>query len=1228
MVGPIRLGTGLVSGIDYNAIIESLLAVRKYSVLGIENKIANLKQKETALLDVSASLLGFKGSADALSLPSFFAKTNTKSSNENVLFASGNQISTTGAFSFSARRLAQSHQLISNGFADSDVTAIAPTASKITFEIGGGYLEKNTSLSFLNGQAGVNRGFIKITDSSNKTAVIDLQGALTVKDVLDSINSNTQVSVRASATADRIVIEDLAGGSPSNFKVDNYGLDNTASDLGIKGTGVSVGGKTYIFGKDINYITNSTNVSLLNNGLGVRRNSDGINDLAITDRTGLRTEIDIRNSDVTVLSIINRINTTLSGAGNAVRVSLNTDNTALQLVDSSVGIESIAVSGINSSLAPVDLGFGVLSGTTFVQVGAEDTATGLLSATGNRIAGYRLIGGLNSILRNTLNGGMVSTTPTDIHGVRDGSIKITDRDGNNVTLDMSNRIQTTIVTGVLAGATSVSATSIAGFAVGNEIRIVGGGNTQYRTITRISGTTLVFDKPLDVGFSGGQGIYAMNQSLGDIVNAINDRATSSNVDVTASIDNQGNGILISDVSAGTGSLSVSGVGGSFTAADLGIEQTVSDSEIDGSDLDPQWIGENTLLKNLNSGKGVYAGKFKIYDTTGKNFTIDLSQSNDTTIGKAISDINNAAIAALSGVRARINDAGDGIYIEDTTPGSGTLRIEDLFSGSTAKDLNILGTAPSATPSKLDGSFEVTVNISAGSTLDSIASAINSKGISVTASVINDGSETSPYRLSILSRTSGSAGRLTINTDISGLSFDTTTPPQDAILLYGSDSGMTNPVIITSSGNTITDIVKGMTLTLRSASTENVTVTVSKDTQGVTDQVQRFVDTYNAVIDKIGKYAFFNTETLEKGILFTDTSIRDIQRDLANLVNLPVTEVPSGQLNTLQSIGVRIASGGKLSFDSSKLSGALNTKFSEVEQLFTMQKKLKLDTLAKDLNNGRGVTNSAGGTDFKIYLRNATTVLDINVDGVSTIGSLLNSINQAPGNGGKLAATISSDGFSIVLTDSSTPTNRTLEIPASNSTFTESDFAGSYDNDFFNGATVTILDGSNQGEVRTVKDFDKASGLITLESELSSVLTAGTSYKIERNLEAKSTTGVTTAADFGIQKKLALGQNQLIGNILNLKGDPGIGFRISERLDFITRPGEDGLISSRTSSIDDTIKSYDKTIDRINLQLKREEERLIKQFSALESIIAQSQTTISQLQSQLGGILAGFQTAGK
>src|SRR3972149_8356242 len=206
---------------DYNAIIESLLAVRKYSVLGIENKIANLKQKETALLDVSASLLGFKGSADALSLPSFFAKTNTKSSNENVLFASGNQISTTGAFSFSARRLAQSHQLISNGFADSDVTAIAPTASKITFEIGGGYLEKNTSLSFLNGQAGVNRGFIKITDSSNKTAVIDLQGALTVKDVLDSINSNTQVSVRASATADRIVIEDLAGGSPSNFKVDN-----------------------------------------------------------------------------------------------------------------------------------------------------------------------------------------------------------------------------------------------------------------------------------------------------------------------------------------------------------------------------------------------------------------------------------------------------------------------------------------------------------------------------------------------------------------------------------------------------------------------------------------------------------------------------------------------------------------------------------------------------------------------------------------------------------------------------------------------------------------------------------------------------------------------------------------------------------------------------------------------------------------------------------------------
>jgi flagellar hook-associated protein 2 len=760
--------------------------------------------------------------------------------------------------------------------------------------------------------------------------------------------------------------------------------------------------------------------------------------------------------------------------------------------------------------------------------------------------------------------------------------------------------------------------------VGNKFRISQDATTDYRTVTRIdtATNTIYFDEGLSTGFTAASArVFAINESLADIMTVINDRSPVSNVNVSVEFNSETNGLLVVDTSGGTGILAVSGVAGSYTAADLGIQTSgVSSNYFNGTDIDPQYINANTLLSSLNQGKGVYAGKIKITDTNNITFEVDLSQDTDTTIERVITDIDNAAIAHGSGVRARINDTGDGLLIEDTTPGTGTLKIEEVSGGTTAQDLNIEGTAPSATPAIIDGSFEYKVTIDAGSTLEDIKKALNGAGLPITAAVINDGDPITPYKLTILSQTSGRIGRLVVDTDIDVLSFTTTAAAQDSVLLYGTDSGATDPQLITSSKNTITDIVPGLTLNLISTSTSPVTITVTRDLKAIVDQVRRFVETHNSAIAKIDELTYFNTDTYEAGPLFADGTILTIRHSLANMITAPVSEIPTSKLNNLGAVGIKMTNDQKLTFNEATFTDALNNKFEEVRDLFTFQRKLELDTLLSDLNNGAGV-DQAVGNDFRIYARNATLVLDIDIQGRTTIGGVLSAINNASGNTGEITAAISADGFSIEITDTSTPQTRDVETPSSTTTFTESDFANVYDDDFFVGATVTFTSGTNNGEVRKVTDFDSSTGLITLDSALPAAPASGDTYIIQRNLQVSPLNNATTAGDLRIQKRMDLDENVLKGDLINLKGDPGVAFRVSEKLDFITKPEETGLISSRIDGIDDIIEGFEKTIDRIEERIERDRERLTRQFASLEMLIAQSQATMARLQALTSGLLA-------
>ena len=114
--------------------------------------------------------------------------------------------------------------------------------------------------------------------------------------------------------------------------------------------------------------------------------------------------------------------------------------------------------------------------------------------------------------------------------------------------------------------------------------------------------------------------------------------------------------------------------GTDTAAALGVSTGlagVASSTVASDNLQHQYISLSTQLGDLNNGRGVGTGRFRISDATGATAVIDIGDDSRT-IGDVLKEINSAGI----GVEARINSTGDGIEIvEDAGGPAGGVKIK-------------------------------------------------------------------------------------------------------------------------------------------------------------------------------------------------------------------------------------------------------------------------------------------------------------------------------------------------------------------------------------------------------------------------------------------------------------------------------------------------------------------------------------------------------------------------
>lgn len=145
----------------------------------------------------------------------------------------------------------------------------------------------------------------------------------------------------------------------------------------------------------------------------------------------------------------------------------------------------------------------------------------------------------------------------------------------------------------------------------------------------------------------------------------------------------------------------------------------------------------------------------------------------------------------------------------------------------------------------------------------------------------------------------------------------------------------NGLSVSRSSNTISDVVEGLTLTLKKAGTS--TIAISKDNQKFIDAVKSFVDQYNSTMDFLRTQTAWDAKTKTGGTLMGDGTITQIRSELRRTVTSIVPGLPT-TLNSPNQVGLTTGKydspdKNKLLFDSAKLSEQLDKDPNGVARVF-------------------------------------------------------------------------------------------------------------------------------------------------------------------------------------------------------------------------------------------------------------------------------------------------------
>ena len=542
--------------------------------------------------------------------------------------------------------------------------------------------------------------------------------------------------------------------------------------------------------------------------------------------------------------------------------------------------------------------------------------------------------------------------------------------------------------------------------------------------------------------------------------------------------------------------------------------------------------------------------------------------------------------------------------ETTEIGTGVLT----FSfGTTAYDTE--GDYTSFTGNK--DKTEKTVTISDGS-LQGIRDAVNEADIGVTASIVNTGPE--GYKLLFKSDDLGENNSLRVavtdgdddhlnGAGLSQLAYSVdaqnmteTTQAKHAELEY-------NGLTIKRSSNTVDDLIKGVTLNLKSQSEEGKTVNidVSKNTDSLIAKAKDFVSGFNEMMGTINSMTSYNAETEQGGVLLGDAVTRSMTIQFRRIVGDSIRIGDNNNL-TLASVGIKTQEDGSLSLDEEVFEAAAEKDPNIVANLFS-------------------ITGNTQGNDLRY----------VGVSSKTETGTYRVSISQPATQGKYTGGGVINDATYTV--DAS---NDTLQIKVDGvESETIKITQGSY-------ASAESLASKIQASINNDSKLQEAGISVNVAVESDKLVITSAAYGSDSKVELLSANGlglsdgagvdgVDVAGSFGVGTASGDGQMLLgtsgdardllveykgtssgsVGGVTTSRGFADQLYNVIEG--FLA---DDGGIEGKTKSIQDSIVDINEQRVALDKRLLTLETRWRRQFGAMDALVAQLQATGNFLTQQL------------
>jgi flagellar hook-associated protein 2 len=502
--------------------------------------------------------------------------------------------------------------------------------------------------------------------------------------------------------------------------------------------------------------------------------------------------------------------------------------------------------------------------------------------------------------------------------------------------------------------------------------------------------------------------------------------------------------------------------------------------------------------------------------------------------------------------------------------------------------------------------------STNNSLQGIRDAINIANVGVTASIVGDGSA-APYHLVLNSSKTGAASSLKIaatggdGSIAAFMNYDPESVQNFTEVSSAQNANLkVNGIDITSAANTVSGAIQGVTLNLGKVGATSVSV--SANTSGIQTGVSNFVKAYNDLNTTIKSLAGYDASTKKAGLLLGDATTQSIQNQVRNTLSSAVNGLGGG-LTTLSQIGVVFQKDGSLSFDSSKLTTALNTNFSDVGGLFASMGKAS-DSLVS-------IASSTSETKPSSY---ALVITQLAAQGGLT-GSNALAEPVAIVAGTTLSVTLDGINASVSLAAGTTYTKAQLATLIQSSINGTSAFSsvGSSVSASIDGSNHLVLKSNKYGSVSGITIADGTGTIASDLIGLTPITLAGTDVAGTLNGISAIGSGQTLSSPSGVD---SAGLKLLIaGGSTGARGTVNFSRGYASQLNNVLSGflGGSGTIASTTNGVNKSIVDIGKQRVILNSRLFDTEARYRAQFTALDTVISSLNNTSSFLTQQLSAL---------